>query len=273
MMTLEQMVKRKKQLGYTNAQLSNLTGIPIGTLNKILAGATKNPRYENLQALEKVLKDITYQYGYVSAAPYMTLEDEQVNYTTSAEKKHGPGEYTIDDYYELPDDQRVELIDGYFYDIAAPTVRHQLLAGSIHAQFLAYIRSHKGRCIPLISPVDVKLDPDNKTMVQPDVVVVCDRSRVHEKIVEGGPDFVLEVVSPSTASRDYIKKAAKYIDAGVREYWIVDPGKERVMTFLFTEGDAPSIYPLAGKIPVAIYNGDLEIDLDEYKELMPDPED
>ena len=287
MMTIDEMRKRKRQLEYTNAQLSNLTDIPIGTLNKILSGATKHPRPENLEALERVLQDTTYQYGYRSAAPFMVGEtpaeyrvgkpaegaqtppdDEALPDALNIPRKKMPGEFTIEDYYALPEDKRVELIDGVFYDIAAPSVEHQLLTGSVHAQFLAYIRRKKGKCVPLVSPVDVKLDADNKTMVQPDVVVVCDRDRITEKGVVGGPDFVMEVVSPSSVMRDYIKKAAKYEAAGVREYWIVDPVSDRILTFDFTEGSTPGIYPLSGKIGVAIYENELEIDFDEYKELL-----
>ena len=270
-MTLEQMRKRKKQLGYSNAELSNMTGIPLGTLNKILSGATKKPSPESIKAIEQVLQDTTYQYGYASAAPYM-LHEEAVEYREGEQREKRPGEFTIDDYYALPEDKRVELIDGVFYDMAAPSVRHQLIAGSVYAQFLSYIRRKKGQCLPLVSPVDVKLDADNKTMVQPDVIVICDRSRVQERLVEGGPDFVLEVVSPSSTSRDYVRKAAKYIESGVREYWIIDPMKERVLTYDFTEDGVPVIRPLGGQIPVAIYNGDLLIDLDEYKLFLKDDE-
>ena len=270
MMTLEQMRKRKRQLEYTNAQLSNMTDIPLGTLNKILSGATKHPRPENLKALERVLQDTTYQYGYHSAAPFMVAEAEAAYSTGSDPEPHEkkPGEFTIEDYYALPDDKRVELIDGVFYDMAAPTVEHQLIAGSVHAQFLSYFRRKKGKCVPLVSPVDVKLDADNKTMVQPDVIVVCDKERITERVVNGGPDFVLEVVSPSSVLKDYVKKAGKYIDAGVREYWIVDPIEKRIVTFNFVEGNVPGIYPLGGKISVAIFDHDLEIDFDEYKELL-----
>ncbi|MBO4410950.1 MAG: Uma2 family endonuclease [Lachnospiraceae bacterium] len=269
-MTIEEMRKRKRQLEYTNAQLSNMTGIPLGTLNKILCGATKNPRPENLKALEQVLQDTNYLYGYRSAAPFMVAEASQ-GYSAEAKKdpaEKGPGDFTIDDYYALPEDQRVELIDGVFYDMAAPTVEHQLLTGSIHAQFLAFIRRKKGKCIPLVSPVDVKLDADNKTMVQPDVVVVCDKERITDRVVLGGPDFVLEVVSPSSVLKDYVKKAAKYEAAGVREYWIVDPISRRVITYDFTEGSLPGVHPLSGKVGVALFHDELQIDFDEYRELL-----
>ncbi len=248
-MTIEEIRKRKRILGYTNATLSDLTGIPMGTLNKILSGDTKNPRPENMKALEEAL----FAYG--------TKE-------TDVPHKKGPGDYTVEDYYVMPDDQRVELIDGVFYDMAAPTVEHQLLVGSVYAQLLAFIRSRKVKCVPLMSPVDVKLDEDNKTMVQPDVVVVCDRGKITERVVLGGPDFVLEVVSPSSASKDYIKKAAKYEAAGVREYWIVDPLTKRVVKYDLEEGGSPGIYPLSGKIGVSIFNNEIEIDFDEYKVFL-----
>ncbi len=268
-MNLDRLRKMKKNLGYSNVELSNLTEIPLGTLNKILSGATKNPRPENLEALERVLFDTTYQYGYKSAAPYM-LEEEAVQYGVKPEEPHEkrPGEFTIDDYYALPDDKRVELINGRFFDMEAPSVEHQALTGSVYAQFLQYIRKKKGKCVPIVSPVDVKLDADNKTMVQPDVIVVCDRKQITEKRVEGGPAFVMEVVSPSSVMKDYIRKNAKYNEAGVREYWIVDPVKKTVVTYDFTTDGYPAVHSLEGKVGVAIFNYDLEIDFDEYKELL-----
>lgn len=266
-MTIEEMRKRKKQLGYSNVQLSNLTDIPLGTLNKILSGATKSPRPENLKALEQVLQDTTYQYGYVSAAPFMVKEEAPV-YDTVGKRVKRLGEFTIEDYYEIPDERRVELINGVFFDMPTPSVEHQLLTGSVYSQFLAYIRRKKGPCVPLISPVDVKLDADNKTMVQPDVVVVCNKSQIQERIVEGGPDFVMEVVSPSSIMKDYVRKTAKYLEAGVKEYWIADPLKKTVLVYRFEESEWAQLLPLAGKVPVGIYHGDLEIDFDEYKELL-----
>ncbi len=268
MMTIEEMRKRKRQLEYTNAQLSEMTGIPLGTLNKILSGATQHPRPEAMKALEQALQDTSYHLDQAASSMVQESEASYGGQKPAVEHKKQPGEFTVDDYYQLPDDQRVELIDGVFYDMAAPTVEHQLLLGSVHAQFLAFIRGKKGECMPLISPVDVQLDADDKTMVQPDVVVVCDRTKVKRRVVFGAPDFVLEVVSPSSIIKDYIKKAAKYEAAGVREYWIIDPIKRRVCTYDFAEGSAPGIYPLSGKVPVAIFDQELEIDLDEYQEFL-----
>ena len=270
MMTLEEIRRIKRICGYTNARLSELSGIPLGTLNKILSGDSKKPRKENIEALENVFRDIIL-YDEIKRDEPLVREDPSPIYgEKSAAESHQkkPGEFTIEDYYALPDDQRVELIDGVFYDMASPTVEHQLLAGSIYAQFLAFIRANRGSCIPIVSPVDVKLDADNKTMVQPDVVVLCDKSKITKRCIVGGPDFVLEVVSPSSVSKDYIKKAAKYEAAGVREYWIVDPLNNRVLTYEFGEEFIPKVYPLAGKIGVAIFDNKLQIDFDEYKDMM-----
>lgn len=80
------------------------------------------------------------------------------------------GEYTLEDYYNMPEDRRVELIDGGIYDMAAPTPLHQLIAGAVYAGIRAFIRENGGDCIPFIAPADVQLDCDSRTMVQPDVV-------------------------------------------------------------------------------------------------------
>ena len=269
-MNIEEIRRLKRILGYTNSTLSELSGVPLGTLNKILSGDTKNPRPETLKALEDVLlsRNVVYEIQDQEYSAVAETTSEQGAREEDVFRGKGPGNYTIEDYYALPDDQRYELIDGKFYVMEAPTVEHQLLAGSVHAQFLAFIRSKKGKCIPIVSPVDVKLDEDNKTMVEPDVVVVCDRDKITKRLVLGGPDFVMEVVSETSTRRDYVIKASKYEAAGVREYWIVDPLNKRVITYSFEEGSAPGIYPLSGKVGVAIFDGELEIDFDEYKDFI-----
>jgi len=268
MMNLEQIRLRKKLMGYSNAELAKLAGIPQGTINKILSGATKNPRAEAIAAIEKVLNDTTYQYGSASAAPAMVMEAARYEVDKQAARKKGPGDYTIDDYYEIPDEQRVELIDGVFYDMAAPTTVHQLIAGSVHSQIQQYILKNRGKCIPFISPVDVKLDADNKTMVQPDVIIVCNKDQVQERIIVGGPDFVLEVVSKSSRMKDYVKKASKYLEAGVKEYWIADPQEERLTIMDFANDGEVYVGALAGRVGMKLYDNKLEIDFDEYKQML-----
>ena len=111
----------------------------------------------------------------------------------------------------------------------------------------------------MISPVDVQLDCDDKTMVEPDVIIVCDRSKIIRKCVYGAPDFVMEVLSKSSKKKDMFIKLNKYLNAGVREYWIVDPDKKVVMIYDFEHDD----YRLASfddKIPVSVLDNECIID-------------
>lgn len=249
-MTIQEMKERKKELGYTNEQISELSGVPLGTVQKIFGGATTAPRYETLQALQRIL-------GYSSV-----IREADVQYY----KKQG--EYTLDDYYALPDEKRVELIDGVFYDMASPTSIHQLIDGFIYAKLLGYVAKNKGECLPIIAPIDVQLDCDDKTMVQPDVVIICDRNKVIRRCVYGSPDFVLEILSKSTRKKDMVIKLNKYMAAGVKEYWMVDPEQKRVFVYNFAEENYPTIYGFDAKVPVGIWNGECKIDFQEVYEYV-----
>lgn len=100
------------------------------------------------------------------------------------------GEYTLADYYAFPDDRRVELIDGVIYDMAAPGLLHQRICGEIFRQIANHITDKKGACIPFIAPVDVQLDCDDKTMVQPDIGILCDINKYHENLTLVCPAFL-----------------------------------------------------------------------------------
>ena len=109
--------------------------------------------------------------------------------------------------------------------LAAPSSGHQAFGGYIFKILLDYVLTHKGSCVPLMSPIDVRLDEDDQTAVQQDVLIVCDRNKFQNGRVFGAPDFLVEVLSPSTRKKDMYLKLFKYMNAGVREYWIVDPEK------------------------------------------------
>lgn len=153
------------------------------------------------------------------------------------------------------------ILASYKYDMAAPSTIHQLIAGEVYRQISNYILEHDGPCMPFISPVDVQLDCDDKTMLQPDVVILCDIDRMKVRCIYGAPDFVLEVISKSTRLRDYGKKLSKYMDAGVKEYWIVDPYQKRIMVYEFNKEIFPVIYGIDADIPVGLYDGRLTINL------------
>lgn len=241
-MTISEMKRKKQEKGYTYAQIAELSGVPLGTVQKIFSGETLSPRYETLRALEQLFTDGA------------SVQEESVY------QAHSQGSYTVDDYYALPDDQRVELIDGYFYDMSSPTFLHQMIGGEIHRQIANYIMENGGSCRPFVSPVDVQLDCDQWTMLQPDVGILCDRDKIKKWGVYGSPDFLVEIISPSTKRKDYTKKLSKYMAAGVREYWIIDPYQRKLLVYFFESEVCPVIHGLDGKVPVGIYDGKLEID-------------
>lgn len=250
-MTLQEMKERKKEHGYTYNHIAELSGVPLGTVQKIFNGATSSPRYETLRALEKVLGDPRDMFVREVQPAYGTLQQ---------------GDYTLEDYYQIPDDIRVELIDGVIYNMTAPSSPHQLIAGFIHAKLLGHVLSRGGICLPMISPLDIQLDRDDKTMVQPDVIIVCDRDKIINRCIYGAPDFVIEVLSKSTKKKDSIIKLNKYMNAGVREYWMIDPFKKNVVVYDFEHEEYPTIYGFDAVIPVQIWNGDCVIDFAEVYE-------
>lgn len=176
------------------------------------------------------------------------------------------GEYTLEDYYKIPEEHRVELIDGVIYDMASPTSIHQLWGGEVYRELANYIRQNQGSCIPLISPLDVQLDCDDRTMVEPDVLVVCDRNKLKKGIIYGAPDFIAEILSPSTRRRDMSLKLAKYTEAGVREYWLVDPDKKKVIVYDLEHNELPSIYTFEDKVSVCIFDRKCIIDFSKIYE-------
>lgn len=134
----------------------------------------------------------------ISAEDIPTIREETFAYIT----RKAQGEYTLEDYYALPDDQRAELIDGVIYDMTAPNFNHQLLASRLHMALFTYILANKGKCFVLEAPLNVQLDCDEKTMVQPDVIVLCDHGKRRGFGIFGAPDLVVEVLSPSTRKKD-----------------------------------------------------------------------
>ncbi|MBR0399023.1 MAG: Uma2 family endonuclease [Eubacterium sp.] len=257
-MTINEMIERKRELGYTNKMISEKTGLPLGTIQKIFSGKTVSPRKDTIQALESLLRP-RFSYDAMRPETDSAVRDALASY--GSQKK--PGEYTLEDYLALPEDLRVELIDGYFYDMGAPTTWHQAIAGYIHKLFLDFVLTTKGPCYPFISPVDVQLDRDDKTVVQPDVAVVCDRDKYKNGRIFGAPDLVIEVLSPSTRKKDLQLKVHKYGNAGVREYWIVDPKNKAVIQYDLEHLNLPSIFTFADKVPVLIWDGKCVVDFSE----------
>ena len=295
-MTIEEMKKRKTELGLTSQMISQMSGVPLGTVQKIFAGTTKAPRRLTIEALERVLrsqdpipdpdKSTTAYHAPAMEGWYQrTVRSPQDNmlreapapYGAAVQYDNGSHEpasrdrlHTLDDYYALPDEQRVELIDGVFYDMAAPSFLHQIILGQLLRLFSDCAEQHGLPCEVIAAPCDVRLDRDNYTMVQPDLLVICSpQDYLHMKRLEGAPDLAVEILSPSTRSKDMILKLYKYEKAGVREYWIVDPEHRTVTVHFFdTEHYDPVRYSFHDQIPVQISEGKCSIDFSRIEDRL-----
>lgn len=162
--------------------------------------------------------------------------------------------YTIDDIYALPDGERAELIDGKIYYMAPPNTKHQRLVSDLHYQIRDFIQQNNGGCEVFPAPFAVFLNDNNKDYVEPDISVICDKNKITDNGCNGAPDWVIEIVSPSSKLMDYFTKLFKYPTSGVREYWIVDPIKERVTVYFF-EKESVEEYSFGTDIQAGIYNG------------------
>ena len=162
--------------------------------------------------------------------------------------------YTIEDIYALPDGERAELIDGQIYYMAPPSTRHQRLVHYFDREIGNYIQSHEGECEVFPAPFAVFLSENDKNYVEPDISVICDKDKITDRGCNAAPDWIIEIVSPSSKSMDYFTKLFMYRASGVREYWIVDPMKEIVMIYGF-EKETMEQYSFGEDVPVGIYEG------------------
>jgi len=147
---------------------------------------------------------------------------------------------TLEQYEALPEDRRAEVFDGIIYDMASPSQLHQRILLKVSSVIDSYLERKKGSCIVIPAPFDVVLSEKPLTIVQPDIMIVCDRYKLDGNRCNGAPDFVIEIVSPGNPSDDYIKKVFYYKNSGVREYWIVDP-RRKTVTVNFYEKDILNI--------------------------------
>lgn len=178
------------------------------------------------------------------------------------------GEYTVEDYFAVPEGEQMELIDGVLYDMVPPKSIHQRIAFLIGMEIESYIRKQGGSCIVFCLPVGTQLDCDDRTMLEPDITVVCDRRKLRNGIIYGAPDLVVEILSKSTERRDKTIKKEKYRAAGVREYWLVDAKKRKVQVYHFEKEDVSRLYSFERRIPVGIFEGNCKIDFEEiYREV------
>ena len=277
-MELKEMRERKIALGLSDEMIADISGVHLDAVKKIIGGMIEEPNSKTVAALEKALKKggLAEKYAPMTLKseeedPYLATRVKETQLAYNAQAEYSPekdekgrpvkqqGEYTIVDYLHWPADERIELIDGRIYYMAAPTYVHQEIAFRVARQIDNYIENHGGSCNVGVAPLDVQLDMDDRTMVQPDVIIECSKDK-----------RTLEVLSDSSRSKDVIIKTEKYMSAGCREYWIVDPINETVIVYDLENERYPLNYTFEDKVPVNIYGGELAIDFSIIKRKLKD---
>ena len=299
-MKISDLIERKKELGYTNEMISEKSGVPLSTVNKIFGGITEKPRYNTLQSIQCVL--FPEQYTKKETALYKNIAENLAldwgdrvsegyaldEYTGASSKEEvirnyeeviswkKAGEITVDDLENIPDGMFVELIDGVIYDRNTPTTKHQFIVTKLVSQLDVAIEGAKAKnkdCIVFTSPTSVRPDKkDRKNVLIPDILVVCDRKKFDDEdgegVIYGAPDLVIEVLSPSTARYDMFVKFNKYWNMGVREYWIINIETEEIYVYNFEKGTAPKTYSFEDQIPLEISKGAITIDFKRISDRL-----
>lgn len=176
-------------------------------------------------------------------------------------------EVTLADYMALPEGTRAELIDGVLYDMAGASRAHSRTQVYAIHKILDYIERNNGGCEVFGSDFDVILFEDRDTVVQPDVFVVCDSDKVGEHGVNGAPDWIIEIASPSNYRHDYLRKLNLYMEADVREYWIINPMEQNISVYIIENMDFElHFYGFKEDVPVQIYDGKLKLNFSRFAE-------
>lgn len=286
-MKLEEMEKVRIAKGYSYSRIAEMVGMTEVRVRKILQCYVDHLYLEDAFALEVALtesypptrekvaqivnemlklpegweedEEETLNSGYIREKPAYWIE-------SAARKRQG--EYTLEDYYLLPDETMpyVEMINGVIYSRLSPSKTHQIIVRELITDIVNYIRKKKGKCQLFPDPFDTIIS--NNTLIKPDILVICNDDKLSEDGIQGAPDFVIEVLSKSTKTKDLKKKLPAYREAGVRECWMIDPEYEKVIVYRFEEKAGPTIYGFNDVIPVEIYLGDLQIDFGWIREVL-----
>ncbi len=295
-MNIDDLKRRKKVLKLTVAELAYMAELPVSTVSKIMTGETKNPSYTTIERLDKVLLRMEMRSrveAYRAAIEAYVLKHQDEDFDEKAfenlyRAEHGlsndpipfavPADsvnsdyksslapynrdlLTVDMFRDFGEDRNCELLNGYLIFNNAPNLRHQEIVQNLGRMIDHFIKNHHGGCRMFNVGVNVRLGDRNDTVLIPDIAVISNPDIIDEYGISGAPDWVIEVVSPSTKKRDYNDKMHKYMSSGVKEYWIVDPEKLRVTTYIEGEPMMAYIYDFEDDIPVYIYDGQLTVSI------------
>ena len=295
MLTLNEMKKIRKKKNMSYEEIARKSGVSISSVQKLFGSDDANPRKSTLEKLSRAFNP-SDTYNLIDdhpdtdreRIPQMVTDVNRYNIYGGGKlvsggegSLYGMSGYTYDDYLamELPEGKRIEIIDGVIYDMAAPSQTHQAILGYLTTFLSNELRKRKRRCLPFGAPFDVRLDFDEgpTTVVQPDVLIKCSQDN---RVDENGnelpwvPRFVIEILSPSTRSKDMYIKTKKYKESGIVEYWIIDDKQKQVIKYNFDK-DSIEIFGYDRKIGIDIFDGDIKIDmkdlqdyLDEYADII-----
>jgi Uma2 family endonuclease len=172
------------------------------------------------------------------------------------EVKEAARKYNYENYLNRDDETRIELIDGVIYMLATPAQAHQEALGEIYGQFYNFLRGKP--CKVYFAPFGVRLNAEtgDNTILEPDLLIVCDKTKLDGKSCNGAPDMVVEILSPSTSKKDRTIKFDKYRQAGVRELWYVDTDSKTVTACILKDGEyIMRAYDDTQTIPVNVLEG------------------
>jgi Uma2 family endonuclease len=175
--------------------------------------------------------------------------------------------FTYADYkeWELEEGERFELLNGEAYAMSAPNTTHQAILGELFSQFHVFLRGKNCKAFP--APFDVRLfyraDENDDTVVQPDIVIICDKNKIGPEGCRGAPELIVEILSPSNSAIEMQMKFELYREAGVREYWVIDPENTTLTVYLFQNNDINTkVYKYNDKVAVTVLPG-LTISLEQ----------
>ena len=315
MHTIQELDRRRKELGLTHAALSARSGVSVPTLQKIFSGTTASPRFSTIKKLEAVLftelapatgsegsgspvssytgagkawepypsggydanpaiicePPTPYRAG--DASPDDAMSGEPTERTLSVYDPNDwvrrlgkpQGTFTVEDVEKIPEDQHYELIDGVLIRLESPTFEHQQILVYMMTEFYRFIMEEDCDCVVVCAPFDIQLDRDHKTRVEPDILIICNEENVTPTRGDGAPDLCVEILSPSTRSKDQLLQRYKYEKAGVKEFWVVDPEYRRITVYLLEQEGEPKTYTFEDTVPIGLCGGKHAIDFSKCR--------
>lgn len=276
MYSVEDIRAKKKELKLTTADIANSTELPVSTVSKIMTGETKNPSYITIERINKFIekkeRNSRVEAYLKLLRKYMEEHSDEVvdqykffcDYSEEYpfHKEHPTMGATLDDIRNI-ESRYVELINGFIKYKDVPKMNHHIIVQRLGRTIDKYIDDNHGTSIMYSSGIGVRFKFDESNYFISDIVVICDKDIMDSEGILGAPDWVIEVTAPDTRTVDYKDKMHKYMCEGVREYWIIDTDKERVVVHINGEPMMTYIYSFSDEIPVNIYDGKLKISIDD----------